>query len=151
MGGSVGSRMRERFLAIGYRQDNGEPDVLRFSFDFRFEKNLLYSWLGDRYVPHKDLVRLCRALQCSVDWLLSGEEIVMPKKATPPRGRQGGKLRSLLLALAVGGALMPSPSGGDSPQPETLRAASVIDNIRLIGRRWRSRWNSGYFGGIVYA
>lgn len=103
----VGKRIRERLLARGYVKSDGELDVERFSWDFRFGRTNLYNWIGDRAVPFKHLLRLCTALDCSVEWLLTGIE--RDPKAKPRRHR--GKLGSLLLALSVGGGLALWPSG----------------------------------------
>jgi hypothetical protein len=113
----VGARIRERLSVLGYVKSDGELDIARFGFDFRFDKTNLYNWLGEKSVPFKDLGRLCTALQCSSDWLLFGRELV--PKAQPGRARQHGKLRSLLLAFAVGGGLA-LPSAGGAAEDHTL-------------------------------
>jgi hypothetical protein len=103
----VGERLRERMLARGYRKEDGEPDVQRFCWDWRFTTQLVYNWLNDRGTPFKDLIRLCAALDCSAEWLLTGAE---RPKASPRQGR--GKIKGLLLALGVGLGAMLSPNAG---------------------------------------
>jgi hypothetical protein len=109
----VGRRIQERILARGYRQPNGKPDVKNFSFDYRFDKNHLHSWIRGM-VPFKELIRLCHALDCSAEFLLTGEE---RKKAAP--GKTRPRIKSLLLVLAAASAalgLWPSPSAGAPTQ-----------------------------------
>ena len=69
-----GSRMRLRLLEMGYRKPDGGPDVQRFCWDFRFNANHVHQWLSEKITPFKDLIRLCTALDCSAEWLLTGNE-----------------------------------------------------------------------------
>jgi hypothetical protein len=126
----VGERIRERLLTLGYRRPDGEPDVQRFCWDQRFDKTLVYAWLRNTMTPFKDLIRLCTALDCSAEWLLIGKE--RDPKASPARGRQ---LRSILLALAVGGGLW--PSAGAAHPAHALSVGKALNAVLLIGSRWR--------------
>jgi|SRR5262245_22154579 len=128
----VGRRIRERLLSLGYVKADGEPDVQRFCWDHRFGTTHVYAWLADRMTPFKDLIRLCTALECSAEWLLTGEE---RKKASPARSRPR-RARNLLLLLSVAGALA-WPSPGGSAQPDAPRADLKVDTVRLIGSRRR--------------
>ena len=140
----VGPRIRERLLAQGYKRESGEADVTRFSWDFRFNQNHLHAWLRDEMTPFKDLIRLCTALDCSAEWLLTGEE---RGKAKPRLGR--GKARGLLLVLsAAAGLLWPSGSG----QAQTLQAGEEA-SLSPPYRKWR-RFRNDFVGmgsGIAYA
>ena len=138
----VGKRLREQLLARGYRRADGEPDVQRFAWDFRFDKGHVYGWLRDEMTPFKELVRLCVALDCSERWLLTGYELAA-KKATPASGRQHKGLRSLLLGLIVGSGLWPSPSGsGPSLSPtESVRTSVSRDYVK---RRFRLSLGTAY-------
>ena len=134
----IGGRIRERLIALGYVRKDGEADVATFCFDWRFGPTSVYGWIADTMTPVKDLVRLCRALDCSIEWLLSGQERVVPKAS--PRQRRG-RLESLVLALGVGGALAgwPSPS-------------VAADLVHLIGSKRRFRNKIRYIGaGNAYA
>ena len=128
----VGQRIKQRMLARGYRKadDDGEPDIQRFAWDHRFSTQQLYNWIHEKGTPTKDLIRLCASLDCSADWLLTGHEW---GKAMP-RQRRG--LRSLLLALAVGGALLPWP-GGARAAAQPLGVVMPCDEVPLIGSRRR--------------
>lgn len=128
----VGSRIRQRLLALGYRRDDGEPDVQRFGWDHRFDKTLIYLWLRDARTPFKELIRLCEILECSVEWLLTGVE---RGKAKPRQGR--GRVRNLLLALTAG-ALGLWPSAGVAAPAPPLSVAISADILHLIGS-WRRR------------
>lgn len=125
----VGERIRERLLASGYRKADGEPDVQRFCWDHRFDKTLLYAWLRETMTPFKELVRLCMALDCSIEWLLTGNE---RGKAQPRQGR--GRARKLLAALTVGGGLALSPSLGVAAPAQPLSVVLEADAVHLIGR-----------------
>lgn len=127
----VGKRIRERLLARGYVKSDGELDVERFSWDFRFGRTNLYNWIGDRAVPFKDLLRLCTALECSVEWLLTGKEREMGK-GHPRQGR--GAARKLLLALSFGAALW--PRDGVAGESGILPVFSHSYALPLI-RSWR--------------
>ena len=105
----VGERIRERLVIRGYVKAGGQLDVERFGWDYRLSKTNLYNWLADKYLPFKDLRKLCEGLACSSDWLLFGVEHY--PKAPPAKGRQG-KLKNLLLALTAASAALLSPSGG---------------------------------------
>ena len=72
----VGTRIRERMVKLGYVRADGEPDVQRFSWDFRYDRTLIYAWLAGKATPFKDLIRLAQDLQISVEWLLTGQERV---------------------------------------------------------------------------
>jgi hypothetical protein len=92
---------------MDYRKADGGPDVQRFCWDHRFNPNHVHQWLGEKITPFKDLIRLCAALDCSAEWLLTGSE---RPKASPRQGR--GKINGLLLALGGGLGAMLSPSVG---------------------------------------
>ena len=100
-----GARMRARLLEQGYKRQDGEPDVQRFCWDHRFNANHFHQWLGEKMAPFKDLIRLCEALDCSAEWLLTGVE---RKKAKPGRARRS--VKNLLLALTAASAALLSPS-----------------------------------------
>jgi hypothetical protein len=147
----IGQRIRERLIARGYRRADGEPDVREFSFDFRFDKGHVYSWLSGKMTPFKQLTELCDALQCTPYWLLTGKEQIFPKAI--PRQRRG-KVQGLLLALSLGGGLALSPS------PRVARAVDFsppaqpgpLDVVHLIGSRRRFRNKIRYIGaGSAYA
>jgi hypothetical protein len=125
----IGRRIRQAILERGYRREDGEPDVRNFAFDFRFDKGHVYSWMAGKMTPFKQILELSRALDCSIEWLLSGTERPIPK-GRPASGRQHKGLRSLLLGLAVGTAAVLSPSGAKAVQP-----LPVIDIVPLIGSR----------------
>lgn len=133
---NIGQRIRERLLAQGYRRENGEPDVQRFSWDFRFNPNHVHAWLRNQMAPFKHLTRLCDALACTEVWLLEGRE--REGKGSPRQGR--GRLRNLLLVLSVGGGLALSPSRGVAASPHTLSADNSPNAVRLIGSRRRRFW-----------
>ena len=128
----VGARIRERMLALGYRRADGEPDVVRFGWDQRFDKTMVYAWLRDTMTPFKDLTRLCDALQCSEVWLLTGKE--RDPKAAPGKARHG-KVPSLLLVLSVGLGLW--PSAGAAHPAHALSVGKALNAVLLIGSRWR--------------
>jgi hypothetical protein len=128
---SIGERIREALLERGYRRDDGEPDVRNFAFDHRFDKGHVYSWMNNRMKPFKQIVELCRALDISVDWLLTG--VGRGPKAQPARSRQHGKLKSLWLALPLAAAALLSPSGARAGQP--LSVGLRLDVVPLIGSR----------------
>jgi hypothetical protein len=114
---NVGGRIRERLLALGYQRDDGEPDVQRFSWDHRFDKGHLHAWLADKMTPFKELIRLCSALDCTAEWLLTGDAAKKDRPGSARRARRHvKKLSVVLLGLsALGG---PSPSlapFGDTP------------------------------------
>jgi hypothetical protein len=132
---AVGRRIRERLLARGYRRDDGEPDVRNFAFDYRFDKGHVYAWMSNKMKPFKNIVELCHALDCSIDWLLTGKE--RDPKAQPGKARQHNKVRSLLLALAVGVGLL-SPSAGVAKDFHCYASGSPVDLLHLIGS-WRRR------------
>ena len=143
----VGKTITEQLLALGYRQPNGRPDVRRFCREKDYDKTLFYFWINDKNTPTKERSRLAADLGMSESELLFG---VAPK-ASPAKGRPSRKLRSLLLGLSVAGGLL-WPSGSVPAHDGTLQIREMIDEIRLLGRRRRFRWNSGYFGlGMVYA
>lgn len=130
----VGKRIRERLLARGYVKSDGELDIERFSWDFRFGRTNLYNWIGDRAVPFKDLLRLCTALECSVEWLLTGKEREMGK-GHPRQGR--GAARKLLLALSFGAALWPRDSVAARGQTP-LQVSGTTENsawVDYVNRR----------------
>ena len=134
----VGNRIRERLIALGYVRKDGEADVATFCFDWRFGPTSIYGWIAEVMTPTKDLVRLCQALDCSIEWLLSGQERVVPK-AQPRQGR--GRVRSVVLALAASGALALSPS-----------SSVAGDLVHLIGSKRRFRNKIRYIGaGNAYA
>jgi len=148
----IGARIRERLLARGYRrEDDGEPDVQRFCWDHRFDKTLVYAWLRGT-TPFKDLIRLCEALECSAEWLLTGKERALGKSA-PALSRPPTKLKSLLLAFSLGAGLL-WPSSG-SAQAGSLSGADSSPTPRIMSRwgsRWRFRNNPGHIHpGMAYA
>jgi hypothetical protein len=122
----VGTRMRERLLTLGYKRDDGEPDMQRFGWDHRFDKGHLYAWLRDEMTPFKDLTRLCDALDCSERWLLTGKE--RDPKASPGRARQHGKLKSLWLVLPLAAAALLSPSSGAASRSDTTECENRLNN-----------------------
>ena len=145
----VGKRIRERLLELGYARVDGQPDVQRFCWDFRYDRTLVYAWLAEKATPFKDLIRLTRDLECSAEWLLTGEERHQGKAAR----RQGRRVAgSLLLACVVGTAeLLAWPSAGVQAAAGTLPAVQIIekaqDTLSLIGRRlasWARRLLSPY-------
>lgn len=137
----VGGRIRERLIALKYVKPDGDLDIQRFCWDFRFEKTNVYNWLSERITPVKDLIRLCQALDCSAEWLLTGKE--RDPKAKPASGRPHRKtIRGVLLALTLGavGALWPSPSVAApvrtlSVRIDELTPSASVDYVRR--RRFR--------------
>jgi len=121
----VGTRIRERMLKLGYERADGEPDVQRFSWDFRYDRTLIYAWLADKATPFKDLIRLARDLQISVEWLLTGEDR-LPKASRRQGRRTAG---SLVLALLAGAASLLGfgpPSGRGVVEAAPLHPAYII-------------------------
>ena len=145
---NVGSRIRARLVCLNYVKPNGDLDVERFSWDHRLGRTNLYNWLGDKAVPFKDLIPLCDALQCDVRWLLTGEA----PKALPRQRR--GRVESVVLALALGGGLVLSPSPSVAARARTvasndLAAYSTLSEVR---RRRRFRNKISIIGaGSAYA
>jgi hypothetical protein len=127
----VGQRLSLAMIKRGYHRADGTPDVTRFCWDFRYDRTLVYDWLGDRATPFKDLIRLCRDLGVTAEWLLTGEERI--KKARPRRDRGG--IKSLWLVWALAAAAAGSPSGLRPAQ--ALAMDPAIDSVRLIGSRRR--------------
>ena len=137
----VGERIRERMLAMGFVRADGQPDVQRFCWDFRYDRTLVYAWLADKATPFKDLVRLAQNLGVSVEWLLTGNEREALARGKTER-RQGRRptVGSLLLALSVVGAGgFGSPSGGVLVQAGIVNVVQVPERMFLI-RRWLRRW-----------
>jgi hypothetical protein len=128
---SIGERIREALLERGYRRDDGEPDVRNFAFDHRFDKGHMYSWMNNKMKPFKQIVELCRALDISVDWLLTG--VGRGPKASPGRARQHGKLKSLWLVLPLAAGALLSPSAGRAAQ--TLPRGLAEEIVPLLGSR----------------
>jgi hypothetical protein len=145
----IGKRIRERLLARGYRREDGEPDVREFSFDFRFDKGHVYSWLSGKMTPFKQITELCDALECTPYWLLTGKEQVFPKAI--PRQRRG-TVHGLLLALSLGGGLALSPSPSVAGLAPTRAVGLALDRVHLIGSWRRFRNKIRYIGvGYTYA
>jgi hypothetical protein len=145
----VGKRIKQRLVELGYGKSADDLDIERFSWDHRFGRTNIYNWLGDKAVPFKDLTRLCDALRCTEVWLLTGKE--RDPKAQPGSARQHGKLRSLLLALSVGGGLaLPSP--GMAGEADYLSVGTWLNPVHLIGS-WRRFRNSfrGFGPGMACA
>ena len=134
----VGTRIREQMVKLGYVRPDGEPDVQRFSWDFRYDRTLLYAWLADKATPFKDLIRLARDLQISVEWLLTGQERATSGKAPRRQGRPTAG--SLVLALLCGAAsVLAWPSG--VAEAGALGVADQVTNPSgNASSRTRRRW-----------
>jgi hypothetical protein len=107
---NVGGRIRERLLALGYRRSDGEPDVQRFSWDHRFDKGHLHAWLADKMTPFKDLIRLCAALDCTAEWLLTGDDAKKGRPGSARRARRQFKNLSVVLTVGLSALGAPLPS-----------------------------------------
>jgi hypothetical protein len=110
----VGPRLRERMIAMGYTQPNGEPDVRNFSFDFRYGYQNVYDWLHDRKTPTKEVERLCGDLAVEVAWLLLGVGKPGPVRTRRPK-----------LQPSSGHARPPIPiRGGSGNEPDDSEGAA---------------------------
>lgn len=137
----IGPRIEAKLRERGYVKNGGELDVQRFCWDHRFEKTNVYNWLSERYTPFKDLIRLCVALDCSAEWLLTGAE---RGKAAPRQGR-ARKLKNLLVVLSLGaGAAVVGPTARGSAEAQPLWVPVALNIVPLIGsgmrRVWHDRW-----------
>jgi hypothetical protein len=131
----VGPRIREQMVKRGYVRADGQPDVQRFCWDFRYDRTLVYAWLAEKATPFKDLIRLTRDLQVSAEWLLTGHDREPRPKA--PR-RQGRRTAGLWIGLTLGAATGLWPSGGVAATPRTPPVAYLVEKI-VAYRTWRQR------------
>ncbi len=144
----VGARIRDRLIALGYRQANGRPDVRRFCRTKGYDTALFYFWVNDENTPVKERARLAADLGMTEIELLFG---VVPK-ARPGKARQP-KTRVLWPALLLGAAaaMLPSPSVADTPRALSVVTPDVI--VHLLGS-WRRRIRNdfrSFAGGTAFA
>jgi hypothetical protein len=72
--GGVGRRIRERLVALGYVNEDGEADIARFIREKRYDGRYFYAWANkDRTPTGENLDRLADDLDVPRAWLLLGE------------------------------------------------------------------------------
>lgn len=133
----IGERIKSRLLAVGYVNEDGEPDVAGFIRDKHYDPRSFYPWINKGRTPAgENLTRLADDLKIGVEWLLMGHECEAPAAGKGER-RQGRRtVGSLLLALSLGAAsAIGWPSGGVSAQPPSLPESVRVSGVSLI-RRW---------------
>lgn len=75
-------RITQRLLALGYRRQDGRPDVARFCRVKGWDPRGFYPYLKGRMPNEVQLPRLARDLETSVPWLLHGDQGV--REVEPP-------------------------------------------------------------------
>ena len=119
----LGERIRQRLVEIGYKQDNGKPDIIAFSLKHTYLPMYVYKWANAGVMPSRENVeRLAADLKVPAPWLLFGDEV--SKAPRNPRRRGGKALTCLLAAL---GLTFVAPA-----YPETS-IDSTAYTLRLIG------------------
>ena len=72
----VGKRIKERLLALGYMDADGQPDIARFIREKQYDSRNFYPWANkDRTPSGANLDRLAADLECSPAWLLFGVDV----------------------------------------------------------------------------
>jgi hypothetical protein len=80
---NIWDRIKERLLALGYRQENGRPDVMGFAFRHEWNHVYIFRWIGGSTPDYDNIIKLSGQLDVSPSWLMFGEQGTLVPARSP--------------------------------------------------------------------
>ena len=122
----VPERIKKRLLALHFVKPNGEPDYAKFIKTFHLDPRNFYAWMQGRTPSGEHAERLANCLECSMKWLLLGDDVPVTRAWVVP----------LVLAIGFSMALGAKADAQTLPVAQTTIKSRVMP---LIATRLRYR------------